>query len=887
MRRVRCCAVGLRIDPARATSTSTFLAAVHDLLDREVEPHPDAPTLVAFPEHTGLVTMFVGPRGAVAREQLAAGASTLEALTSLAISYGEVLGHYAGRFPDVRSAGRLLHLACTDVMVRTVVDGFASVAADRGLWLTVGAALPDWELRRADELDDDVAATLLGAEPAHDDVYVATGSQVRNRNLVFSPDGELVAVHDKAYLVPLEADAEQGLGLSAAGLDEIAVAELPLGRLGTVISKDAWMPDVNERLGQLGAQLVVQPEAFDRWGLVDRGEVTDGGAATGGGGAAPGDDEVADADGVADLWPPDKFQRGGWWMVQRHPSFRVNVAPMLLGHLADLSFDGQALIAVPAPAGEPELGLLGQPYDAGWAAVGPWGGLEEGGLDEGGLDGGGLDEGGLDEGGLDEGGLDEGGIGEPASALADEQRRAGFEEHARRLAPGSGDPLEGTASEGVVWADVDLPDPLLALPDPRPTLPDPRPPTTTLPRPAEVPASVGVHAGGTQLVPDLASDGTRAWLAWIEVDGPTVQAVTIATGDGTAWRRPERVSPRPVDAAGGGDRVAEPTVSDRRWRPRLTVHDGRPSCVFLGFPNDNWELFASRNEDDWKVPVRVDDAHDDAGVLRERLHDAPVLDRIDDELLAVWSDVRWPWVFPQVRYAWSGDGGATWSASARIDGRTTEGQPDPLAPRSAEESRGQTTPAVAVADGAVLVAWQERDEHGAPAIHLARLTGRGPSPAQRLAGDPDPAQRVARPVLAAAGATLWLVWERWDAAGGAALVGRVSQDSGATWSEPRLVDPDRPVGVTQRHATLVPTGPTETCLVFEDDRAGTSAVAITRIPDRGDARPPVRVDDAPDGAHARAPTATLVDDHLVVAWQDTRDDAERIRTVRVVASTLA
>jgi predicted amidohydrolase len=808
MGRVRCCAVGLRIDPGRATSTSAFLTAMRELLDREVEPHPDAPTLVALPEHTGLLTMFVGPRGEAARGQLIAGAGTLEALMALATSYGEVLGHYAARFPDVRSAGTLLHLACTDVMVRTIVDGFSTLAEERDLWITVGAALPDWELRDVDDLDDEAAATLLGPDPMHADVYVPTGPQVRNRNLVFAPTGELVAVHDKAYLVPLEADAEQGLGLSAAGLDEITVAELPFGRLGTVISKDAWMPDVNERLGQLGAQLVIQPEAFDRWGLVDR--------------------EGGDGSEVADLWPPDKFQRGGWWMVQRHPCFRVNVAPMLLGRLGDLRFDGQALIAVPSPAGDPQLGLLGQPHDAGWAAVGPWAGLDE-----------------------------------PASTLADERRRAAFEELAVRLASAPSVPAETSVSEGAVWADVEVPGDV--------------DPVAPLPRPHGLPPSVAVDARGTHLVPDLASDGSDVWLAWIEVDGPEVQAVSVAQGDGAHWQRPERIGPASVHG----------------WRPRLTVGEQGPTCLFLGFPNDNWELFSARRDGGWDAPARVDDAHDDPGVLRERLHDAPVVLRVGDGLLAAWSDLRWPWVFPQVRYAWSHDDGTTWSASARIDGRAGEGESDPLQPRSAEESRGQTTPAVAVTDGTVLVAYQERDGRGVPAIHLRRIVDGTPGPAQHL-GRAGVGDRVARPAVAAVGADVWLVWERWDAEGGAVLVVRRSSDGGRTWSAARPVDPGRPAGVTQRYATLVPgvgdsdpsSGATGTMVVFEDDRAGVSSIVVARLGDAGETRPPVRVDDGPVGTHARAPTATRAGYHLVVAWQDARRGAERIRTVRFDPSLL-
>ena len=880
MTTLRCCAVAFRIDAERATSIATFKAAVAEVVDAHVVPHPHAPTLVAFPEHTGLLAMFVGAPGEAARAQLADGASTVEAMTALAFGYGDELGRYAQAFPEVRSPGQLLHLACADTVVRTLLATFGTLAAERGLWMSVGAALPGWAPRSPDDpasrspdgpasrpLDDLASRPLsdLALRPFDDPArlgpagvrYVA-GPEVRNRNLLFAPDGTLAAVHDKAYLVPMEHDPEAGLGLSPAGLEEVVVADLPFGRLGTVISKDAWMPDVNDRLDQLGAQVLIQPEAFDRWGNVDR------------------------ADGLADLWPPDKFQRGGWWMVQRHPSFQVNVAPMLVGGLGELAFDGQPLIAVQAPGGDAELGLLGQPHDAGWAAVGGWDHLDE-----------------------------------PAALLADEARRSAFEARALRLLPGSHDPPEGAVADIAVWADVELP-----------VRPPPSAPVRSLP---DLPPSVAVsepHAGGptagAQLAPDLAGDGRRVWLGWVACD-PTRQTVVVAEDADTGWQEPETVAHRSRRADG----------THRRWRPRVEVSDGSVICLDLGFPDGNWDLFATRRATAgrWSASVRVDDAHADRGVLRERGHDAPVLlrDRARDRarggdggLIAVWSDLRWPWVFPQVRLARSTDGGTTWSASERVDGGSLDGEPDPLAPRSPSETRGQTAPTAAVAtDGTLLVAWQERSDAGAD-ICFVRIEEGSVREVQRLeaaegsrAGSAlggGGARVAARPVLAASGSTIWLVWEEWAPGGGAVLLVRCSADAGRTWSQAHAVDDSRPAGTTQRRATIVPEVGGRAVVVFEDDRTGVSQVVMAQlgraavagpVPAEGpvdvaglgpavgprehpllELGPVVRLDDAPEGAHARAPTAVLVGGELVVAWQDTRDGWEHVRTNRLSLRSL-
>ena len=800
----RLVAVSLRLDLARAQSVTAFRGGLAELLDRRVVAHPDGETLVTFPEHTGLLAGFVGGPGEAARRRLAEGAPAVEALGELAGGHAAALDHAARRFPEVASLGALLQLALTDTLVRAVHETFSGLAAERGLWLSVGAAMADWEAT-----DDAAARAAIDPGGTRTQVYVASRPQVRNRNLVYAPDGTLATVQDKAYLVPMERDHEAGLGLTACGLSEVGVADLPIGRLATVISKDAWMPDVNERLEQLGAEVLVQPEAFDRWARVDR-----------------------DGD-VADLWPPDKFQRGGWWMLQRHRGLRANVTPMLVGTLGDLGFDGQALIAVPTPGGVSGLGLLGQPPDGGWAAVGAYDHLDE-----------------------------------PAAALADEGRRAEFDALGTRLAPGSGDRLEGAVAEDVVWADVDLPQ----RPAPRP-----------LPTGVAAPASVEVAPGtDTQLVPDLATDGERAWLALVACGHDVSQGVMVTAGDGGDWGPPRALAPEPVHVH---------DQFDRQWRPRLTVVDGRPACAYLAFPQESWDVFAATwNGDGFGRPARVDDADDAAGVLRERGHDAPVLladHRAPGRLVAVWSDLRWPWVLPQVRLASSHDGGGTWSPSVRVDGGSLAGEPDPLAPRSRHETAGQTAPSVTVTAAGLVIAWQERGGDGRSAVRVVRGEPDGLSAPEPLVDG----AACYRPVLAAVGDRVWLVWEqdelrdppraaRPGVPGGGGLVFRRSDDAGATWTPPRALDPDLPAGATQRACRLVAVAGDRVLAVWEDDRGGSPRV-LGRLLDDAHPGPVRRLCDAPRDADARAPVACLRGREMVLAWQDTRGAAERVRT-RVV-----
>src|SRR4030095_12421836 len=121
--------------------------------------------------------------------------------------------------------------------------------------------------------------------------------------------GELRGSINKSYLVPLELGL---LALNTSPVRDLDVLDTPLGRLGVVISKDAWMVDVNERYDAKGANLLIQSEAFSAWAFSD----SDDG--------------------------PDVLKEGGFGAVQRYPNLLYNVIPALTGNLIDVTFDGQS-----------------------------------------------------------------------------------------------------------------------------------------------------------------------------------------------------------------------------------------------------------------------------------------------------------------------------------------------------------------------------------------------------------------------------------------------------------------------------------------------------------------------------------------------------------------
>ncbi len=161
--------------------------------------------------------------------------------------------------------------------------------------------------------------------------------------LVFDPSGRLVSKQVKEYLTPTELPGQLDLAPGDV-MHGVSAVDTGVGRLGFVTSKDAWMPDLTERLDEEGVQILVQPEFF-----------------------------VNDTIKTSGPWAPDNIKGAGFSDLLRWPSMQALVMPQLTGNVFDFSADSQQAIAVkPQSPKGPRGALVGEPRVPGFAAVQPW-----------------------------------------------------------------------------------------------------------------------------------------------------------------------------------------------------------------------------------------------------------------------------------------------------------------------------------------------------------------------------------------------------------------------------------------------------------------------------------------------------------------------------------
>ncbi len=713
---VRVFAVGQTPTLADAVSYDTFARMVRRAVDRDVVPHlaTDRPNLLVFPEDSGFIADFIGPRAATARTRT----DSTGAFLALATAYDSAARFYTARAPQSLPPARPLDLALTDTLRRSLDAAYAPLARELHAWVAVTYNLAD-----ADRSTDPALVRLLADPDAADRsfAWVARGDQVYDQTLIFGPDGTLVASLKKEYLAPGE---ETALTLSYGPPGNLRGVDLPFGRVASAIGKDAWMPDVLDRLSLDGVELVLQPEASSGWGAFD-------------------------PDGA---WLPDVMREGGWSHVSHFPGFHANVLACLSANVFDQVFDCQSAVLVPGGEGSPRGSFIGEDPDVGFASVASWSLTEDPSQP---LDarrmalaarGRELQPGGSRAGQYTEGvawyDLDLGAGRSPATGISAPDVPVSAEVAPTTDGEQSRPDLVALATGELVaaWEDtregcsrIYLARSLarqVAFTQARPrvtTLGAPRAPrlaargsadvvmvwqeaavvtaavTGTPPRDDDV-YFARSNNGGQDFLPSVrlggaGAVGTQQWrpsvaidpvdgtvhVAWFDTrNGPARLYVTRSADGGAHWDPEHPVEPVPTTAY---------STRQNGWAPSIAAQGGRVVVAWADFRASSWEIWGAESADaghTWGAPLRVDDA----GTRLERIDSEP----------AAWIDPAGGW-------------GAAWTdlrvrapdydtRFARVDGGTPRAST--VLPRSDTAHRPQGSAALASGgNGRLTAVWQD------------------------------------------------------------------------------------------------------------------------------------------------------------------------------------
>jgi predicted amidohydrolase len=739
---------------------------------------------------------------------------------------------------------RQLVLALTDTLYRGFYETFRELAMTHGVYLAASANVAP--ARRVEEAAEPELVALLRDpdEPGRTYAYEAVSPFPYNTTLVFAPDGEIIAPDgaggtvrspsetagvlrgstNKAYLVPIEQPPPgngAGLSLGFGAVRDMDVLDTPVGRLAIVISKDAWMVDVNDRFVAKGANVVLQPEAFSEWGY------------------------------AATPWQPDIFKEGGFANLQKNVPFVVNVDASMTGNFFDVTFDGQSAIigrrgkVDPGPLGA-ENAWVGQNPDAGFRAVAPWI-------------------------------VPDPGIANPALGLA--PRRAALAADGAKLLPGSGVPCadslapgacENGYREAIVFTDIDVPaGAVTAAVDP------------VRASPPHFGASVRVTAASTaeQHAPRVAARGARVFVVWHDASagldnvflavsrdrGQTFSApihvsasppgavvemhpaialrgrrVYVAWQEFTSGRRDDdgRVKLARFDARGtkrGQDVRVDDVDGAGKWLPAIALVRNDPVVAWIderdpGPEGEPFEhVYAARSRDGgatFAPAVRIDAGAPVALAAHDDNKWAPALAADGETIFAAWADFRnYNWDIFSAR---SDDGGATWSANVQVDDfpdleRIDErpgarGRAPRPAPRGVDDLRAREP------DTNVFHA--RSDDRGA----TFGPNGQVDDSKAGFDADADRPTNQWHPGLALDHGKLFVAWQD-DRLGNDDVFFTTSFDGGATFAAPSASTTPVPGRASRagRASRWRGRGARRLCyVVWEDDRDGTSAVYLAR-----------------------------------------------------------
>lgn len=814
-----------------------FVQAGVDDVASHIQPRDaSAPALVLvnFPEDVGLVAGLTGSKGATARAQ----GTTLAAFAFLLRSYASQMNYYRLKFLGIPQLRQLM-LALTDINYRVVYETYRDIATTYGVYVSAGVNVAD-----ARRVEDPalVAALRDPDEPLRSYAYEAVSPEVHNTTMIFRPDGQVIvsdgnggtlaAPNDtggmlrgsinKSYLVPLEIGL---LFLTPSPMREMEVLDTPLGRLGVVISKDAWMVDVNERLDAKRANLLIQSEAFSAWAF----STSDDG--------------------------PDVFKEGGFGAVQRNPNFLYNVAPSMTGNLIDTTFDGQSTIVgkrTPAPPGplSGDNAWVGQNPDRGFLAIAPWV-------------------------------IPDPGIADPGLSLA--ERRTILQATGDQLLPTAPvacptsltvGPCRGGYRESVIFTDLEMPDGerVFSPPDLAPRVP------TAFGANVQVNATETTPA--TQRRPRTVASGGKLFVVWDDDRGGFENVYLARSNDhGASFSGDVKVSDNPAGTV--VELFPHLAVAPEQGLLYVTWQE-----FASGRNDDAGRIMLARFDlDGTKLgpDVRVDSGGDGYGKWQPQV----AVDKAGDPVV-VWVDERDGGPegvqFEHLYFAHSDDLGSTFPTNYRLDdvGARKNVTTDPLS--ASLDNRWR--PSVAIRGKRLFAAWADFRNYNWD-IFFTRVSVRQKRPGRNVRVDDYPLyERLnTEPTLALNQKTgvPSVAWTdiRARQADSNIFLADAKNRGGTRFLASRQIDgtdvgfdPNSDTPTTQSHPDMKFVGEA-LCLAWQDDRNGTNDIYFRHSPSGSGAfGDPERVDDTGAGGSQQTAPAVAVDttegNRCYVVWEDTR-----------------
>lgn len=332
-------AVQPRIGPEQFVTYEAYQNHLINLVRTEASDclSKDRPNVLVFPENTGLPAAFIGSRGQAARES----SSAFAAFLALGGQYAKSVEFYKAQWPNVPLPNQI-ELAVTDTIWRAFHETNEVIATQFGAWV-VSSVNVSGNVEKSTNAAE-IAALADPDLPSSSYVYVARDPAIYNTTFVLDPNGTLVDSRKKPYLVDSE---KNDLALTAGPLQEAKPVDIGPLNLGIFTSKDAWMPDMVDRLAIRGADTFVQAEAFSGW-------------------------TIPESPAEPNVWAPDILSQSAMAAVRKHSVYRNGVVSHLTGNFFDQTFDGQSILVGDPIPGEVKPAYVGQADDGGVWAVAPW-----------------------------------------------------------------------------------------------------------------------------------------------------------------------------------------------------------------------------------------------------------------------------------------------------------------------------------------------------------------------------------------------------------------------------------------------------------------------------------------------------------------------------------